>query len=721
MGFLDRLSHAWNAFKGNEVYTDYKVEGPAYNYRPDRPKVLYGHDKSIVTSILNRMSVDCSAINIVHARVDDNGNFLETINSKLNNCLKLDANTDQIGKAFMQDIAMSMFTEGVVAIVPTDTDLNPKVTGSFDVESMRTGKIVTWYPNDVKVRLYNEKTAQKEEIILPKKMVAIVENPFYAVMNESNSVLKRLLRVLNNLDIINEQNASGKIDLIIQLPYLVKGEKRKEQAETRRKEVEDQLANSKYGIAYTDGTEKITQLNRSLENNYMNQVEYFTNLLFAQLGISKTVFEGTATEEEILNYYNRTINPIMSAIADEMSRKFLTKTARTQGQYIWYFRDPFDLIPVNKLSEMADTFIRNEILTKNEVRGILGFKPSDDPSADELQNPNLYPEEEQEQIQNGGEEMLPAEEAADLQGQIDSLDDYDAQLDELESKLAQSALTPDDFIMFGVYKKYDEVLEHAGIEAYEMSEDMVDDYLSHYASPYYDPVYAHEYYEKHKKLKGRNTLSDKGKEVADYVTKQLNAERDKKINASKTNTSNSLLKAQESRQNAINSSSNTMSKNIEARKAATQSSIDNHKAQMDNQISQLQDELREWGASGKKGKTKEIRNKIARLREQNNEAKAKLQEDLSSYSYSERSEHANRSNKARSEYSDSSNKIRTAGSNEVSRIKEDYENRLANEMGKIMKEYDKNGSGGNSALKSKIQKTHTEKKNAYNEKRNKKK
>lgn len=684
MGLIDRLSHAWNAFKGNEIYSDYKVEGPAYNYRPDRPKVLYGRDKSIVTSILNRMSVDCSAINIVHARIDDNGNFVEPINSKLNNCLKIDANVDQIGKAFMQDVVMSMFTEGVVAIVPTDTDLNPKITGGYDVESMRTGKIVTWYPKDVKVRLYNEKTAQKEEIVLPKKMVAIIENPFYAVMNESNSVLKRLLRILNNLDVINEQNASGKIDLIIQLPYLVKGEKRKEQAEARRKEVEDQLVNSKYGVAYTDGTEKITQLNRSLENNYMNQVEYFTNLLYAQLGISKTVFEGTATEEEILNYYNRTINPIMSAIADEMSRKFLTKTARTQGQYIWYFRDPFDLIPVNKLSEMADTFIRNEILTKNEVRGILGFKPSDDPSADQLQNPNLYPEE---QIQNGGDEMLPAEDVADLQGQIDSLDEYDAQLDELESQLSQSALTPDDFIEFGIFRKYDEVLGHAGIEADEMSEDMVDSYLSHYASPYYDPVYAHEYYEKHKKLKGRNTLSEDGKAAADYVTKQLNAERDKKIASSKANTSNSLTKAQNTRQNAIQTSSNTMSKNIEAKKASTQSAIDNHKAQMDNQISQLQDQLKEWGASGKAGKTKEIRNKIARLREQNNAAKEKLQNDLSSYSYSERSDHANRSNQAKSEYSNSAGKIKDSGSKEVSKIKEDYENRLATEMGKIMAEY----------------------------------
>lgn len=721
MGFLDRLSHAWNAFKGNDVYNDYKVEGPAYNYRPDRPKVLYGRDKSIVTSILNRMSVDCSAINIVHARVDDNNNYVETIESKLNNCLKLDANADQIGKAFMQDVVMSMFTEGVVAIVPTDTTLNPKVTGSYDVESLRTAKVVTWYPKDVKVRIYNEKTAQKEEIVLPKKMVAIVENPFYAVMNEPNSVLKRLLRILNNLDIINEQNASGKIDLIIQLPYPVQSQKRKEQAEARRSELEHQLTNSKYGVAYTDGTERITQLNRSLENNYMAQVEYFTNLLFSQLGISKTVFEGTASEEEILNYYNRTINPIMSAIADEISRKFLTKTARTQGQYIWYFRDPFDLIPVNKLSEMADTFIRNEILTKNEVRGLLGFKPSDDPSADQLQNPNLYPTEENQN--EGEEEMLSPEETADLQGQIDSLDEYDEQLNELESQLQQSALTADDFIMYGAHKKYDEVLDHAGIEADEMDEENLNDYLSHYASPYYDPVYAHEYYEKHKKLKGRNTLNEEGQKIADAVTQKINAERDQKISESKNRTSNSLLSAQNTRQNAIDSSSNTMSRNIEARKAATQTSIDNHKAQMDNQISQLQDELKEWGASGKKGKTKEIRNKIVRLREQNNAAKEKLQNDLSEYSYSERSEHANRSNQAKSEYSESSNKIRTSGSKEVSKIKEDYENKLANEMGKIMKEYDKNGSGGaNSKLKSQIESAHASKRAEYDERhKNKKK
>lgn len=703
MGFLDRLSHAWNAFKGNEIYNDYKVEGPAYNYRPDRPKVLYGRDKSIVTSILNRMSVDCSAINVVHARVDDNNNYVETIDSKLNNCLKLDSNVDQIGKAFMQDVVMSMFTEGVVAIVPTDTTLNPKVTGGYDVESLRTAKVVTWYPKDVKVRVYNEKTAQKEEIILPKKMVAIIENPFYAVMNEPNSVLKRLLRILNNLDIINEQNASGKIDLIIQLPYLVQSPKRKEQAELRRSELEKQLAGSKYGVAYTDGTERITQLNRSLENNYMAQVEYFTNLLFSQLGISKTVFEGTATEEEILNYYNRTINPIMSAIADEMSRKFLTKTARTQGQYIWYFRDPFDLIPVNKLSEMADTFIRNEILTKNEVRGLLGFKPSDDPSADQLQNPNLYPTGG---IQNEGDVMLPPEEVADLQGQIDSLDDYDAELDKMEAQLAQS-----EFVKFKSFKVYDEVLSHADIKPYEIKEDNLKDYLSHYASPYYDPVYAHEYYEKHKKLKGRKSLNEEGQKIADAVTQKINAERDKKIATSKSNTSNSLSKAQNTRQSAIDASSNTMSRNIEAKKAATQSSIDNHKAQMDNQISQLQDELKEWGASGKKGKTKEIRNKIARLREQNNAAKEQLQNDLSSYSLSERSEHANRSSQAKTEYSESAGKIKESGSKEVSKIKEDYENKLADEMGKIMKEYSAGGKGSrNSDLAKLIDSHHQERK-----------
>ena len=347
------------------------------------------------TRLLNPGILECHitiapiAQDILHVRLDKNGRFLEEINSGLNNCLKLSANTDQTGRAFKQDVVMSMLDEGCVAIVPTDTTMNPKATDSYDIETMRVGKIIQWRPQHVQVRLYNEQTGKKEELWLPKKMVAIVENPLYAVMNEPNSTMQRLIHKLGLLDITDEQTASGKLDLIIQLPYVIKTDARRQQAENRRKDIEMQLAGSKYGIAYTDGTEKITQLNRSLENNLMKQVEYLTNQLYSQLGITQTILDGTADEKTMLNYYSRTIEPIVSAIADEMKRKFLTKTARTQNQSIEFFRNPFKLVPVNDIAEIADKFTRNEIMTSNEIRQIVGMKPSDDPKADELRNSNI--------------------------------------------------------------------------------------------------------------------------------------------------------------------------------------------------------------------------------------------------------------------------------------------------------------------------------------------
>ena len=363
--------------------------GASYYNRPDRPRFTRGNERSITTSVLNRIALDASAIDILHVRLDKNGRFLEEINSGLNNCLKLSANTDQTGRAFKQDVVMSMLDEGCVAIVPTDTTMNPKATDSYDIETMRVGKIIQWRPQHVQVRLYNEQTGKKEELWLPKKMVAIVENPLYAVMNEPNSTMQRLIHKLGLLDITDEQTASGKLDLIIQLPYVIKTDARRQQAENRRKDIEMQLAGSKYGIAYTDGTEKITQLNRSLENNLMKQVEYLTNQLYSQLGITQTILDGTADEKTMLNYYSRTIEPIVSAIADEMKRKFLTKTARTQNQSIEFFRNPFKLVPVNDIAEIADKFTRNEIMTSNEIRQIVGMKPSDDPKADELRNSNI--------------------------------------------------------------------------------------------------------------------------------------------------------------------------------------------------------------------------------------------------------------------------------------------------------------------------------------------
>lgn len=387
--FTSRLKHAWNVFRSRDPTAEFMDAGTSYYNRPDRPRFTRGNERSITTSVLNRIALDASAIDILHVRLDKNGRFLEEINSGLNNCLKLSANTDQTGRAFKQDVVMSMLDEGCVAIVPTDTTMNPKATDSYDIETMRVGKIIQWRPQHVQVRLYNEQTGKKEELWLPKKMVAIVENPLYAVMNEPNSTMQRLIHKLGLLDITDEQTASGKLDLIIQLPYVIKTDARRQQAENRRKDIEMQLAGSKYGIAYTDGTEKITQLNRSLENNLMKQVEYLTNQLYSQLGITQTILDGTADEKTMLNYYSRTIEPIVSAIADEMKRKFLTKTARTQNQSIEFFRNPFKLVPVNDIAEIADKFTRNEIMTSNEIRQIVGMKPSDDPKADELRNSNI--------------------------------------------------------------------------------------------------------------------------------------------------------------------------------------------------------------------------------------------------------------------------------------------------------------------------------------------
>lgn len=388
MSFGSRLKHAWNAFTGTD-YMTYQDVGPGYSSRPDRIRLTRGNERSIITSVYNRIALDVAALNVQHIRLDENGRFLSIIQDGLNNCLTVEANIDQTARAFIQDIVVSMLDEGCVAIVPVDTTYDPSVTGSYDIQTMRVGKILDWYPQHVRVRLYNERTGIKENILVPKSTVAIVENPLYAVVNEPNSTMQRLIRKLNLLDVIDEQSGSGKLDLIIQLPYVIKTEARRQQAENRRKDVEAQLSGSKYGIAYTDGTERITQLNRSVNNNLMSQIEYLTSMLYSQLGITQSILDGTADEKTMLNYNNRTIEPIISAIVDEMKRKFLTKTARSQSQSISFFRDPFKLVPVNDIAEIADKFTRNEIMTSNEIRQVIGMKPSDDPRADELRNKNL--------------------------------------------------------------------------------------------------------------------------------------------------------------------------------------------------------------------------------------------------------------------------------------------------------------------------------------------
>ena len=416
MGFTDRLKHAWDAFRNRDP-TSYDY-GLSYSYRPDRARFTRGNDRSILTSVLNRIAMDAAAIDIQHVRLDKNGRYKETLDSGLNRCLNVKANIDQSGRAFRQDIFASLLDEGCVAIVPVETSVDPK-RGSYSIDSMRVGKVIEWFPEHVRVRLYNQKVGKHEEIVLPKKIVALPENPFYAVMNEPNSTAQRLMRKLSLLDVVDEHNCSGKLDLIIQLPYVVKTDLRRTQADRRRKDVEDQLASSKYGVAYIDGTERVTQLNRPIENNLMKQIEYLQNLFYSQLGMTATVMDGTADEKTMLNYNNRAIEPIISAVVDEMKRKFLTKTARSQRQSIVFFRDPFRLVPVNNLAEIADKMTRNEIMTSNEIRQVIGMKPSEDPNADILRNKNLSVsneemishdngetnDAEEEESQNGDEEM----------------------------------------------------------------------------------------------------------------------------------------------------------------------------------------------------------------------------------------------------------------------------------------------------------------------------
>ena len=385
-----RLRHAWNAFLNRDpTLYDYNIMGRSSNFKPDRTRLRYSNERSIIASIYNRIAIDVAALSFQHVRLDQNGRYLETISSNLNECLTVEANIDQTARALMLDAALSLFDEGCIAIVPIDTSINPSISGSYDIFSIRVGKILEWFPNHVRVELYNDRKGVKEQVLLEKKVVAIIENPLYTVMNEPNSIAKRLIRKLNLLDAIDEQSGSGKLDIIIQLPYSIKTQARKEQAEIRRLDMEEQLKGSKYGIAYSDATEKITQLNRPAENNLMAQITYLTSMLYSQLGISDAVFNGTADERTMLNYYNRTIEPVSSAIADELRRKFLTKTARTQLQTIMFFRDSFKLVPVADLAEAADKFTRNEILSSNEFRSIIGYKPSDDPRAEELRNKNL--------------------------------------------------------------------------------------------------------------------------------------------------------------------------------------------------------------------------------------------------------------------------------------------------------------------------------------------
>ena len=630
---LSRLKHGWNAFVNNRDPTYNYNSGMSYSYRPDRPRFTKGNERSIATSVYNRIAMDVAAISIKHCRLDDNDRMIEVLESGLNNCLNLEANIDQTGRAFLQDCVMSMMDEGCVAIVPIETTLDPRITKSYDILSMRTGKILEWYPKHVKVRVYNENTGIKEDIKLPKSSVSIIENPLFAVVNEPNSTLQRLMRKLALLDVVDEQTSAGKLDMIIQLPYTIKSEARRTQAEARRKDIEMQLTNTKYGIAYVDATEKITQLNRPLENNLMKQIEYLTNMLYSQLGITQTILDGTADEQTLLNYHSRTIEPIASAIVDEMKRKFLTKTARTQKQTITFFRDPFKLVPVNNIADIADKFTRNEVLTSNEIRQIIGFKPSSDPKADELRNSNLnHPDENGNQGQKQGQ-GLPEQlnqGNGEYEQAMGDLDELDAQLDDLESSLP-------------------------------------DESLKHYASPYYDPVKAHEYYMKNRELKGENSrkstagLNDEGKAVARYVKNQLDTERKSKVDAHNNQT-----------QAQIDAKKNNMDSAINAKKKNMIASIESHKTQTKEKIEKLREELKGMSMDDWNKHAERIQSEIAKLRESNDTIRAKLQAEYSS-------ESAN----LRTAYKNDSTNLRNAHKTETARLSKEYEEKYKSELDKL--------------------------------------
>ena len=711
--FFNRAKNAWNAFVNNKDPTkDKRYDETTYGYstRPDRTRFTRGVERSILNAVYNRIAIDVASVDIRHVRLDENDRYLETIDSDLNECLATEANIDQTGRSFIQDIVMSMFDEGVVAVIPVDTDTDPDETGSIKIYTMRTAKIIEWKPRSVRVRAYNDRTGKYEEINSLKCNTLIIENPLYAVMNEPNSTMQRLVRKLALLDSVDEQSSAGKLDLIIQLPYTVRSELRKQQANERKKAIEEQLAGSKYGIAYIDSTEHITQLNRAVENNLMSQIEYLTNMVYSQLGITAEVMNGTADEKTMLNYNSRTIEPILSAITLEMRRKFLTKTARSQKQSIMFFRDPFKLVPVSNLADIADKFTRNEIMTSNEIRQIVGMKKSDDPSADELRNKNLNQSAEAmatEQNPELGEEMVEEEVdgQAEVQNEFDSavsdLDDIDDQLDKLENKLSHG--------YSATFNVVDEFLQH-GIEVC----DGFDTWLAHYASPYYDPVKAHEYYEKHKHLKGRTStsgLNEEGRAVAAHIKQNLDSEKKAKIEANTRSMNDAISSSKSSADSTVKALNAKRSKELQASKEAMNSKIQNFKSMaaslksqhttvLKNRISSLNSLLK--GSGHSEEEQNKIRAEIEKLREENsqkreeltsrfNDLSNKARSDHSALTESVRSETAEATANARQQHTETAAKARAGNKETNSALKDEYDEKYSDEVAKLKEsgQYDK--------------------------------
>lgn len=616
-----RLKHAWNAFKRDPTESNYADYGQSYTYRPDRLKLARGPDKTIIASIYNRIAMDVAAVRIEHVLLDDEGRYVKTINSPLNKCLSVEANMDQTGRAFVQDAVLTMLDVGCVALVPTETDIDPTKKDSFDILSIRTATVQQWYPKHVKIDIYNEETGNHSQYTLPKSMMAIVENPFYPVMNEPNSTLQRLIRKLSLLDAIEEKAGSDNLNMIIQLPYVIRTDERRRQAENRRKDIEKQLTQSKYGIAYADGTEKIIQLNKPLENGILSTIEYLTSMLYSQLGITAAILDGTADEQTMLNYQNRVVEPILSVFTDEMIRKFLTKTARSRMHSLKFFRDPFRLVPISAMADIANSFTRNEVMTANEIRQEIGMKPSTDPTADELRNKNM-PIQDQildpSQFQNGEmeEEMMPTAEETSA--------DLDAQLDELEA-----------------------LLNHSALKHYLPTP-------ASYASKYYDPEKAHEYYMKNRELKGRDSLSglnQEGKEVASYVKKQIYEERNKKLEGHSADVNKQYEDLRSKRQAAVkdyrqraatrlansqgvlNARSEAASATAENRRETLQKTTDREieqsQAIMQRSVETLRRQLQGMSPEERSAKAGEIQKKIDKLRADNNATKEKIAGDYS--------------------------------------------------------------------------------------------
>lgn len=670
--FGARLKHAWNAFRQDpdKVFKDrYRDYGQSFMYRPDRLHLTRGPDKTIIASIYNRISMDVAAVKIEHVQLDDEDRYISTIKSPLNNCLTLEANIDQTGRTFIQDAVLTMLDNGCVALVPTETDINPTVEKgtSFDVLSIRTATIKQWYPKHVQVDIYNEETGQHSQYTLPKSMLAIVENPFYPVMNEPNSTMQRLIRKLTILDAIDEQTGSGKLDMIIQLPYVIKSAERRKQAEMRRNDIEKQLSQSKYGIAYADGTEKIVQLNKPLENNLLSTIEYLTSMLYSQLGITTGILDGTADEQTMLNYNNRVVEPILSVLTDEMKRKFLTKNARTRHQSIKFFIQPFRALPISNVADLANSLARNEIVTPNEFRQILGMKPAAEPQADELHNANMPGAEGgQPGIQNGQEidQLIALLEQETGAAPTDDLEatgqNINSQLDELESMLQQS--DPDNI----------NILQH---------------YLptpAQYASPYYDPEKAHEYYMKNRELKERKStksLNEKGMEVAEYVKANIDQEKSQKLDEEKQGLNTALEILKEMKRQATEENTNTTNEQIKAaqnaKNATVQEVSDKSKAEIESinekASSDTKSAAKKRDADIKQRQTQmqgDIDNLRERLANMSPVQKAKNQNKIQAEIDKLREENASDMEKIHANYETKSEEIKTTKKSDTASVRE---------------------------------------------------